>query len=127
MQTIDQPARRIDDAERPLWIGQTPGAWGDVVRTIDPNEAHDAAAMIAAAGLDWRVEQHPLEAVIGREYHSACTRRRRDRSVLGCDSIRSTRALEHRRVQLPKNSTNSLANGFGGRQRSQRGRRRRSR
>jgi phage/plasmid-like protein (TIGR03299 family) len=70
MQTIDQPARRIDDAERPLWIGQTPGAWGDVLRTIDPNEAQDAAAMIAAAGLDWRVEQHPLEAVIGREYQS---------------------------------------------------------
>jgi phage/plasmid-like protein (TIGR03299 family) len=70
MQTIDQPARRIDDAERPLWIGQTPGAWGDVLRTIDLDEAHDAAAMIAAAGLDWRVEQHPLEAVIGREYQS---------------------------------------------------------
>lgn len=70
MQTIDQPAHRIDDAERPLWIGQTPGAWGDVLRTIDPNEAQDAAAMIAAAGLDWRVEQHPLEAVIGREYQS---------------------------------------------------------
>jgi phage/plasmid-like protein (TIGR03299 family) len=70
MHTIDQPARRIDDAERPLWIGQTPGTWGDVLRTIDPNEAQDAAAMITAAGLDWRVEQHPLEAVIGREYQS---------------------------------------------------------
>jgi hypothetical protein len=70
MQTIDQPARRIDDAERPPWIGQTPGAWGDVLRTIDPNEAQDAAAMIASAGLDWRVEQHRLEAVIGREYQS---------------------------------------------------------
>jgi hypothetical protein len=70
MQTIDQPAHSIDDAERPLWIGQTPGAWGDVLRTIDPNDAQDAAAMIVAAGLDWRVEQYPLEAVIGREYQS---------------------------------------------------------
>ena len=70
MQTIDQPARRIDDAKRPLWIGQTPRAWGDVLRTIDLDKAHDAAAMVAAAGLDWRVEQHPLEAVIGREYQS---------------------------------------------------------
>src|SRR5215216_8134404 len=69
MQTQEH-AHRIDAAEHPLWFGQTPGAWGDVLRTIDRNEAHDAAAMIAAAGLDWRVEQHPLEAVIGREYQS---------------------------------------------------------
>jgi phage/plasmid-like protein (TIGR03299 family) len=70
MQTIDRPTYRIDDAARPLWFGHPPGAWGDGLRTVDPQEAHDAAAMIAAAGLDWSVEQHPLEAVIGREYQT---------------------------------------------------------
>jgi hypothetical protein len=38
--------------------------------SVDPNEAHDAVSMIAAAGLDWSVEQHPLEAVVEREYQS---------------------------------------------------------
>jgi hypothetical protein len=33
-------------------------------------EARDAASMVAAAGLDWRVEQHPLEAVVEREYQA---------------------------------------------------------
>jgi hypothetical protein len=53
-----------------LWVGETPAAWGDVVRSIDPDEAQDAASMIAAAGLDWSVEQHPLEAVVVREYQA---------------------------------------------------------
>lgn len=70
MQTIDHPSHRIDETERPLWFGQTPAGWGDTLRTIDPSEAHDAAAMIAAAGLDWRVEQYPLEAVVEREYQA---------------------------------------------------------
>src|ERR671925_1262345 len=70
MPSTETTGRRMADAERPLWIGQTPGAWGDVLRIIDPNEAQDAAAMIAAAGLDWTVEQHPLEAVVEREYQS---------------------------------------------------------
>jgi phage/plasmid-like protein (TIGR03299 family) len=56
------------DAER-LWLGRTPPAWGEVVRLV-PEEARDAAAMIGAAGLDWRVEQHPLEAVVERECQS---------------------------------------------------------
>lgn len=64
MQTIDQPAHRIDEAARPLWFGQLPRAWGDVLLTIDADEAHDAAAMIDAAGLGWSVEQCPLEAVL---------------------------------------------------------------
>jgi phage/plasmid-like protein (TIGR03299 family) len=60
----------VADAQHPLWVGQAPAAWGDVVRSIDPVEAQDAASMIAAAGLDWWVEQHPLEAVVEREYQS---------------------------------------------------------
>src|SRR6266511_1595602 len=68
--TTETTSYAVTDAERPLWVGQTPAAWGDVVRSVDPEEAHDAASMIAAAGLDWRVEQHPLEAVIQREYQS---------------------------------------------------------
>jgi hypothetical protein len=59
----------VADAKR-LWLGRTPPARGDVVRIV-PAEASDAASMIAAAGLDWRVEQHRLEAVVEREYQSA--------------------------------------------------------
>lgn len=70
MQTIDQPAHRIEEAERPLWFGRMPAGWGDTLRTIDASSGRDAAAMIAAAGLDWTVEQHPLEAVVGREYQT---------------------------------------------------------
>lgn len=49
MQTIDRPAPRIDKAERPLWFGGLPRAWGDVLRTIDPNDAQvrEPAAMRA--------------------------------------------------------------------------------
>ena len=60
----------IEEATRPLWLGRTPGAWGDVLRTVRPDQAHDAAAMVAAASLDWTVEQHPLEAVVEREYQT---------------------------------------------------------
>jgi phage/plasmid-like protein (TIGR03299 family) len=70
MQTIEQPAHRIEEATASLWLGSTPGPWGDVVRSVDPNASHTAAAMIRSAGLDWSVEQHPLEAVIGGEYQS---------------------------------------------------------
>src|SRR5919106_3722889 len=68
--TTETTSYAVTDAERPLWFGQTPAAWGDVVRSVDPEEAHDAASMIAAAGLDWWVEQHRLEAVVEREYQS---------------------------------------------------------
>jgi len=64
MQTNEQPGYAIAEAERPLWLGQTPVGWADAVRTVDPNEVHDAASMIAAAGLGWTVEQCPLEAVL---------------------------------------------------------------
>ena len=40
------------------------------MRTVDPASAQSAAEMIAAAGLDWWVEQHALEAVVGREYQA---------------------------------------------------------
>jgi phage/plasmid-like protein (TIGR03299 family) len=67
--TTQTAAHALEEAER-LWLGRTPPAWGDVVRIV-PEAACDAASMIAAAGLDWRVEQHPLEAVVEREYQSA--------------------------------------------------------
>src|SRR4051794_27571167 len=70
MQTMEQPVHRIEDARAPLWLGSGPAAWGDVVRAVDPGATHDAATMVAAAGLDWRVEQPPLEAVMEREYQS---------------------------------------------------------
>jgi phage/plasmid-like protein (TIGR03299 family) len=70
MQTIEQPAHRIEDATGPPWFGSGPDAWGDVVRAVDPHAAQSAAEMIAAARLDWRVEQHALEAVVEREYQS---------------------------------------------------------
>ena len=38
--------------------------------SVDPEQAQDAASMVAAAGLGWTVEQHPLEAVVQREYQS---------------------------------------------------------
>src|SRR3954471_17249816 len=62
MQT-EQPTFRLDDARAPLWFGGDAG-WGDAVRTVDPSAAQNAEAMIAAAGLGWTVEQHPLEAVL---------------------------------------------------------------
>jgi len=67
MQTIEQPTHRIEDARAPLWFGSGPATWGDVVRTVQPDQARDAAAMVAAADLDWTVEQHPLEALVPRE------------------------------------------------------------
>ncbi|MGH3113307.1 MAG: DUF932 domain-containing protein, partial [Gaiellaceae bacterium] len=70
MQTIEQPGHRIEEATARLWLGSTPGPWGDVVRSVDPDASHSAAAMIVAAGLDWSVEQHPLEAVVGRDEQS---------------------------------------------------------
>jgi phage/plasmid-like protein (TIGR03299 family) len=70
MQTMEQPAHRIEEASAPLWFGSGPTAWGDVVQAVDPAATHSAAEMIAAAGLDWRVEQHPLEAVVEREYQA---------------------------------------------------------
>ncbi|GIU94223.1 MAG: hypothetical protein KatS3mg012_0680 [Gaiellaceae bacterium] len=66
--TTEVVSYAVEEAER-LWLGRTPEAWGDVVRIV-PEEARDAASMVAAAGLDWQVEQHPVEAVIEREYQS---------------------------------------------------------
>src|SRR5438034_6565753 len=89
MQTMEQPAHRIEDARAPLWFGSGLAAWGDVVRAVDPAATQSAAGMIAAAGLDWRVEQHPLEAVVERDSLRVAVPRhvanvRRDtRAVLG--------------------------------------------
>src|SRR4051812_17744526 len=71
MTTTETTSYAVADAERPLWVGETPAAWGDVVRRIDPEEVHDAASMIAAADLDWLVEQLPLEAVLEREHQAS--------------------------------------------------------
>src|SRR5262245_48494561 len=70
MLTMDQPAHRIEDARAPLWFGSGPTAWGEVVRAVDPAATQSAAEMIAAAGLDWLVEQYPLEAAVERECES---------------------------------------------------------
>jgi len=61
MQT-EETRLRIEDARSPLWFGG--GPWGDIVRGVSPEEAQDSAAMVTAAGLDWAVEQHPLEALV---------------------------------------------------------------
>ena len=34
MQTIDQRAHRIEEAERPLWFGRMPAGWGETLRTM---------------------------------------------------------------------------------------------
>ena len=41
-----------------------------MIRDVSDDATRDAASMIAAAGLGWRVEQHPLEAVVEREQQS---------------------------------------------------------
>src|SRR5215208_6535247 len=68
MQT-PQASYRLDDARAPLWLGSA--AWGDALRTVDPSSVRDAGAMVAAAGLGWTVEQHPLEAVVERDGETA--------------------------------------------------------
>jgi phage/plasmid-like protein (TIGR03299 family) len=70
MTTTETTGYTVADAERPLWFGGMPAAWGDVVRGVDPEQAQDAASMVAAAQLGWSVEQHPLEAVVERESQS---------------------------------------------------------
>src|ERR1700682_2168698 len=62
MQT-GQPTFRLDDARAPLWFGGDAG-WGGAVRTLAASARQNAEAMIAAADLGWKVEQHPLEAVV---------------------------------------------------------------
>ena len=60
-----QATHAIEEATRPLWLGRMPDAWGDVLRTVQADDARDAAAMVAAAGLDWTIEQHPLPRLLG--------------------------------------------------------------
>jgi hypothetical protein len=50
MTTTEATTYAVEEARR-LWLGETPEAWGDVVRMV-PDEARDAASMVAAAGLD---------------------------------------------------------------------------
>ena len=46
MTSTETTSYAVTDAERPLWVGQTPAAWGDVVPSIDPEQAQDAASMM---------------------------------------------------------------------------------
>ena len=55
---------RIEDATAPLWVGFGPRGWGDVVRDVRNDRPATAGEVIRTAGLDWRVEQYPVEAVI---------------------------------------------------------------
>ena len=55
---------RIGDATAPLWVGFGPAGWGDTVRDVRNDRPSTAADVIAAAGLGWRVEQYPVEAII---------------------------------------------------------------
>jgi phage/plasmid-like protein (TIGR03299 family) len=64
MTALETSSYRIEDARSALWFGRWPSGWGDVVHGMAPGAGSSAAAMIAAAGLAWAVEQHPLEAVL---------------------------------------------------------------
>ncbi len=55
---------RIVDATAPLWVGFGPAGWGDTVRDVRNDRPLTAADVITAAGLGWRVEQYPVEAII---------------------------------------------------------------
>jgi phage/plasmid-like protein (TIGR03299 family) len=66
MTTTETTSYRIGDARSALWFGRWPGGWGDLVHGVAPGAGSSAAAMIDAAALGWTVEQHPLEAVLGR-------------------------------------------------------------
>ena len=44
MQTMEQPAHRIEEATAPLWLGSGLAAWGDVVRAVDPAATQSAPA-----------------------------------------------------------------------------------
>ena len=70
MTTTETTGYAVADAEQDLWLGRVPAAWADVVRSVDPEQVQDAASMVAAAGLGWTVEQHPMEAVLQREPYS---------------------------------------------------------
>lgn len=63
MQTLAPPALRVADARVPLYVAGAPRSWGDVVHAVGET-TRTADEAIAAAGLDWRVEQHPMEAVL---------------------------------------------------------------
>jgi phage/plasmid-like protein (TIGR03299 family) len=64
MTALETSSYRIEDARSALWFGRWPGGWGDVVQGVAPGTGSSAAAMIDAAGLAWKVEQHPVEAVL---------------------------------------------------------------
>jgi len=65
MTTTETTSYPVEDATSPLWLGRWPGGWGEVVHGVEPGEGRSAGAMIDAVGLAWRVEQRPLEAVLG--------------------------------------------------------------
>jgi phage/plasmid-like protein (TIGR03299 family) len=62
--SVETTGYAITDAERPLWLGQAGAGWDELVHSVNPDEVQDAASMIAAAGLDWTVQQYPLETIV---------------------------------------------------------------
>ncbi len=57
----------IVDATAPLWFGAGPAGWGDVLHAVRPSSSgHTSADVVAACGLAWTVEQHPVCAAIAR-------------------------------------------------------------
>jgi phage/plasmid-like protein (TIGR03299 family) len=60
------PTRRIADATGPLWAGSPPIGWGDALHLIATETGRETSDVLAAAGLRWTVEQHPVEAVIAQ-------------------------------------------------------------
>jgi hypothetical protein len=122
--TTQTTSYAVTDAERPLSVGETPAAWGDVVRSVDPGEAHDAASMVAAAGLDWSVEQHPPRAkspnpsppksegkIVQREGTLARARRSAGGTMSRRASLSFKRSLFERRRRTSYHSYQASVNG----------------
>jgi hypothetical protein len=42
METMEQPAHRIEHARAPLWFGSGLTTWGEVVRAVDPAATQNA-------------------------------------------------------------------------------------
>jgi hypothetical protein len=67
MQTTERSTHHLGDAQQPFWFGQMPAGWGDVLHTVDPNEAHTAEAMIDAARSRTAVCNSPSESGVADE------------------------------------------------------------
>ena len=62
-----QSAGPFAEARSPLWFGAWPASWGNVVRSLQPDASGvSTAQLLDQADLAWRVDQWPLEAIIGQ-------------------------------------------------------------